>query len=77
MAVHLLPFQLKIEGTTAFEEIFLKLAEGESVDLTEEVYSADTSVFHSMDFGPTRTTDVPSNNPIPLGQPPPPSLRYW
>ena len=65
MAVHFFPFQLNIEGTTAFVEIFLNLAGGESVDLTEEVYSADISVFQSMDFGPTRTTDVPYNDLIP------------
>ena len=54
MAVHFVsPSRLKIEGTTAFVEIFLNLAGGEIVDLTEEVYIADISVFQSMDFGPS------------------------
>ena len=59
------PFQLKLEGTTAYVEVLLKLAGGKSVDLTEEVYSADVSVFQSMDFGPSKITDVPYNESIP------------
>ena len=61
------PFQLKLEGSVAFVEIFLKLSGGKSVDLTEEVYSADVSVFQSMDFGPSQTMDAPSATlPLPL-----------
>ena len=59
------PFQLKLEGTVAFVEIFLKLSGGKSVDLTEEVYSADVSVFQSMDFGPSQVINVPSNEAVP------------
>ena len=61
------PFQLKLEGTVAFVEIFLKLSGGKSVDLTEEVYSADVSVFQSMDFGPLQMmhVDILSNEPVP------------
>ena len=58
--------QLKVEGTTAYVEVLLKLAGGKSVDLTEEVYSADVSVFQSMDFGSSTTrSDVPSGHPLP------------
>ena len=58
-------FQLKVEGTVAFVEILLNLPGGKSVDLTEEIYSADVSVIKSMDFGPSQTTDVPSSEPVP------------
>ena len=54
-----------MEGTVAFVEILLKLAGGESVDLTEEVYSADVSVIKSMDFGPSQLTGIPSSEPLP------------
>ena len=64
---HIITLQLFVKNilsTMAPTEI-CKLAGGESVDLNGEVYSADISIFQSMDFGPTRTTDVPSNNPNP------------
>ena len=59
------PFQLKVEGTVAFVEVLLTLAGGESVDLTEEVYSADVSVIKSMDFGSSQVTGFPSGEPLP------------
>ena len=59
------PFQLKVEGTVAFVEVLLKLAGGECVDLTEEVYSADVSVIKSMDFGPSQMMGIPSREPLP------------
>ena len=54
-----------MEGTVAFVEILLILARGESVDLTEEVYSADVSVIKSMDFGSSQMTGFPSGEPLP------------
>ena len=59
------PFQLKVEGTVAFVEVLLTLAGGESVDLTEEVYSADVSVIKSMDFGSSQMMGFPSGEPLP------------
>ena len=62
------PFQVRLEGTTVYVELFLKLPGGESVDLTEEVYSADVTHFKSMDFGASmrtkKSTVVPSTTPI-------------
>ena len=54
-----------MEGTVAFVEVLLTLAGGESVDLTEEVYSADVSVIKSMDFGSSQMMGFPSGEPLP------------
>ena len=49
----------------AFVEILLRLPGGRSVDLTDEIYSADVSVIKSMDFGPSQMTeDLPSSQPV-------------
>ena len=56
-----------MDGTTAYVEVYLKLPGGKSVDLTEEVYSADVTHFQSMDFGPTRMKI--SSDPLPPSLP--------
>lgn len=57
-------FQIKVEGSTASVELILKV-KGRSVDLTEEVYSADVTHFQSMDFGPS-AKKLSSNSLPPL-----------
>ena len=68
--------QLKVDGTSAYVELILKLPEGKSIDLTNEVYNADVMYIQSMEFvqstkkGSTTSKSLPpppdSNNDLTL-----------